>query len=390
MNSNPSSASVNPAKVHVRGAFLPGRWYNSGHEHRRGAGRCPRIPSLPSTSLKLRCTWPATGIPLSTSKRTWPRLDGMAHEARAYLRGPLEAQVAGLCRYLFHEMGFRGNEQDYYDPANSYLHLVLDRRKGNPISLSAVAMAVGARAGLELQGVGLPGHFVVKAVGAESELIFDPFHGGRRLHSSDCELLVQQVTGKPFEATPATLTGIPLALMVQRMLVNLKGIYLGRNEFPGRSRCCSVCPARPGRRPRAARPRHLPPGAWRNRARPSTTSALYLDQARKLTTPRRCAAWYSTPAVSWPSGTDADADAGRSPAPRSPELSPPSSRGRWARWTRPRSFAAFFEENAAAPIHSDDEVRETAANCFATAVSSRPAAASRRRSIYSRPFARSS
>src|SRR5262245_16427153 len=91
-------------------------------------------------------------------------LDGMAHEARRYVRGDLAARVTGLCRYLFHEMGFHGNTREYYDARNSYLNDVLDRRTGIPISLSAVTMAVGARAGLTIHGVGLPGHFVVKAV----------------------------------------------------------------------------------------------------------------------------------------------------------------------------------------------------------------------------------
>jgi regulator of sirC expression with transglutaminase-like and TPR domain len=158
-------------------------------------------------------------------------LDAMAHEARAYMRGDLHARVAGLSRYLFHEMGFRGNAQDYYDPRNSYLNLVLDRRTGIPITLSAVVMAVGERAGLEIQGVGLPGHFVVKAVGEGQEVLFDPFHGGRRLTASDCELLVQQITGRPFEATAASLSGIPLALLVQRLLNNLKAIYLRADDF---------------------------------------------------------------------------------------------------------------------------------------------------------------
>jgi regulator of sirC expression with transglutaminase-like and TPR domain len=163
-------------------------------------------------------------------------LDAMAHEARAYVRGDLSARVTGLCRYLFHEMGFRGNKQSYYDPGNSYLNLVLDRRTGIPISLSAVVMAVGGRAGLEIQGVGLPGHFVVKAVGDGQEILFDPFHGGRRLTCCDCELLVQQVTGRPFEATPATLTALPLGFIVQRMLGNLRSVYLRAEDYPRAAR----------------------------------------------------------------------------------------------------------------------------------------------------------
>src|SRR5947207_2031741 len=76
-------------------------------------------------------------------------LDALAHEARGYIRGDLEARVRGLCRYLFHELGFHGNDKHYYDPQNSYLHLVLERRTGIPITLSVVAMALGRRCGLD-------------------------------------------------------------------------------------------------------------------------------------------------------------------------------------------------------------------------------------------------
>jgi regulator of sirC expression with transglutaminase-like and TPR domain len=159
-------------------------------------------------------------------------LEGMAHEARAYLRGDLKCRVDGLCRYLFHEMGFRGNTQEYYDPRNSYFNQVLERRTGIPISLSAVAMAVGQRAGLKVVGVGLPGHFVVKAVQGGQDIFFDPFHGGRRLSVGDCEHLVFQVTGQPFEAKPANLKSLPLGLIVLRMLSNLKAVYLRTGDFP--------------------------------------------------------------------------------------------------------------------------------------------------------------
>ncbi|HLJ97194.1 MAG TPA: transglutaminase-like domain-containing protein [Gemmataceae bacterium] len=158
-------------------------------------------------------------------------LTGMAHEVKRYLRGSLEARVFGLCRYLFHEMGFRGNIQDYYDPRNSYLNEVLDRRTGLPITLSLVAMAVGQRAGLQIAGIGLPGHFVAMAKADGQEVLFDPFHGGRQLTPADCETLVQQVTGMPFQATPEQLEPVPLRLLVLRLLTNLKGVYLQQKDF---------------------------------------------------------------------------------------------------------------------------------------------------------------
>jgi len=158
-------------------------------------------------------------------------VNGMAHEARSYVRGDLKARVTGLCRYLFHEMGFHGNVDNYYDPANSYFHLVLERRTGIPITLSAVMMAIAARVGLNVAGVGLPGHFVVKVVEDEREIIVDPYHGGRLLTPVDCENLVRQVTGREFEATRENLHALPLGLVVFRMLNNLKGIYLAEKDF---------------------------------------------------------------------------------------------------------------------------------------------------------------
>lgn len=158
-------------------------------------------------------------------------LDAMGHEARRYVRGGIDAQVHGLCRYLFHEMGFRGNIQHYYDPLNSYLNQVLDRRTGIPITLSVVALSVGRRAGLEVVGVGLPGHFIAKAMANGHEALFDPFHGGRPLSAAECETLVEQVTQQPFHAGGAELAATPPGLIVQRMLTNLKGIYLKSEDF---------------------------------------------------------------------------------------------------------------------------------------------------------------
>jgi regulator of sirC expression with transglutaminase-like and TPR domain len=158
-------------------------------------------------------------------------LDGMAHEVKSYLRGTLAARVTGLCRYLFHEMGFRGNLEEYYDPRNSYLNQVLDRKTGIPITLSALVMAVGERAGMRVLGVGLPGHFVVKAVKGDEEIVFDPFHGGRVLNLEQCGSLVERVTRSPFLATPETLEALPTGFIVQRMLNNLKGVYLRGSDF---------------------------------------------------------------------------------------------------------------------------------------------------------------
>jgi regulator of sirC expression with transglutaminase-like and TPR domain len=180
-------------------------------------------------------------IALELARDEYPNLDveaylsqlsAMAHEAQRYMNGDFEARLAGLCRYLFYDMGFRGNVQSYYDPRNSYLNEVLERRTGIPITLSIVAMAIGSRAGMEIAGVGLPGHFIVKAIEGNQELLFDPFHGGRRLTPGECEHVVRQATGQPFQVTPEVLRAPPPGLIVQRMLSNLKNIYMTAKDFP--------------------------------------------------------------------------------------------------------------------------------------------------------------
>ena len=159
-------------------------------------------------------------------------LNAMAHEARRYMNGNLNAKVTGLCRYLFHDMGFHGNVKDYYNPANSYFNMVLERRTGIPITLSALVMTVGRRAGLCVDGVGLPGHFIAKAVEGEQHVLIDPFHGGRLLSATDCENLIRQITGVVFEVSPLALEAMPTGLIVQRMLGNLKAIYMKAEDYP--------------------------------------------------------------------------------------------------------------------------------------------------------------
>jgi regulator of sirC expression with transglutaminase-like and TPR domain len=158
-------------------------------------------------------------------------VDGLAYEARPFLGGSLESQVVGLCRYLFHEVGFRGNQDNYYDPRNSYLNEVIDRQTGIPITLSLITMAVGSRLGLHIDGVGLPGHFIVMARAGAARLLFDPYHGGKLLDPFDCERLVQQSAGVALEVTPDILMPATPGLIVTRMLSNLKGCYLRDGDF---------------------------------------------------------------------------------------------------------------------------------------------------------------
>jgi regulator of sirC expression with transglutaminase-like and TPR domain len=190
-----------------------------------------REPAAPIDLAELALLLARDEFPFLDVEAHLNELAGMAHEAKPYLKGHLAHQVQGLCRYLFHEMGFRGNQRDYYDPRNSYLNCVLERRAGIPITLAVVMIAVGQRAGLQIAGIGLPGHFIVKAIGENQEVLIDPFHGGRILSAEECEILVQQATGLPFEASPESLAPLPIGLIVQRMLNNLKMIYFKQEDW---------------------------------------------------------------------------------------------------------------------------------------------------------------
>src|SRR3972149_8015700 len=96
-------------------------------------------------------------------------------------------------RPLFDEEGFRGNSEDHYDPKNSFLNEVIDRRKGIPITLSILYMEIAWRLDLPLVGVGLPGHFIVKHEAAEREILVDPFHQGARLSEEDCQRTLDRI-----------------------------------------------------------------------------------------------------------------------------------------------------------------------------------------------------
>lgn len=147
------------------------------------------------------------------------------------LEGSLEDRVTELSHLLFAEEGFQGDNERFYDPDNSYMNRVLDRRRGLPITLSILAMAVGSRAGLQIEGIGLPGHFVAGAVEEGHIVLFDPFNGGNILTIGDCERLAEQATGQPFEATNEDLGPTAPGTIIRRMLSNLKGNYLRTNDF---------------------------------------------------------------------------------------------------------------------------------------------------------------
>ncbi|MBV8831729.1 MAG: transglutaminase family protein [Acidobacteriaceae bacterium] len=132
---------------------------------------------------------------------------------------------------LFEVLQFRGNEEEYYDPRNSCLNSVLTRRLGIPITLSLLYMEVGRRLGRTVEGIGLPGHFIVGCSDKVSTYWIDPFHGGRILTFADCCKLAKEASDADLRANPALLAPLPKRQILIRMLSNLKVIYLRGESF---------------------------------------------------------------------------------------------------------------------------------------------------------------
>lgn len=133
--------------------------------------------------------------------------------------------------YFFDELGFHGNEADYYNPRNSCLNEVIVNKTGIPISLSVVYMTIAERLCMPVDGVGLPGHFLVSYDGDGYQTYVDVFHRGRLLDGSQCFELARNVTGRDFSASPRILHRVSYRQILVRMLTNLRSIYLRRREF---------------------------------------------------------------------------------------------------------------------------------------------------------------
>jgi regulator of sirC expression with transglutaminase-like and TPR domain len=141
-----------------------------------------------------------------------------------------DATLEGWRRHLFVDLGFTGNVEHYYDPANSFLHEVVRRRVGLPISLSVLGIEVGRRLGLRFTGVGMPGHFLLHHEGDPSVWV-DPFAGGRLLDREACEERFHLVNGASTPFLPSYLDPVGSRAILGRMLANLKAIYAARGDL---------------------------------------------------------------------------------------------------------------------------------------------------------------
>lgn len=143
-----------------------------------------------------------------------------------------ERRVGRLNSFLFHELGFDGNRADYYDPRNSFLNEVLERRTGIPITLSVVYMEIGRRCGLRVDGVGFPGHFLCKITLEDGELVVDPFQKGHLLGLDEIKKRLAAAVGDGVQFDARVLRAARPREILVRMLQNLRSVYEERNDTP--------------------------------------------------------------------------------------------------------------------------------------------------------------
>jgi regulator of sirC expression with transglutaminase-like and TPR domain len=140
--------------------------------------------------------------------------------------------IASINAVLFQQEGLAGNQSEFYDPRNSYLNEVLDRKLGIPISLSVIYMEVAQRVGLPVFGVGLPGHFLLKHYDLNGNQIFiDPFIAGRLLSPAECQSRLDEVYGGQMPLQPEFLHSVSKRQILTRMLNNVRSIYISQRNF---------------------------------------------------------------------------------------------------------------------------------------------------------------
>jgi len=162
------------------------------------------------------------------------RLDTLAMRVNAGLRASPSARemISMLNRVLFDEEGLRGNRDDYYDPRNSFLNDVLDRKLGIPITLSVVFMEVARRVGFPVTGTGMPGHFLLKHYDLLSgEIIIDAFNRGSILTLEGCRSRLKEIYRDEVEFQPEFLQPVTHRQVLVRLLNNLRQIYFARKDF---------------------------------------------------------------------------------------------------------------------------------------------------------------
>ena len=188
---------------------------------------------------------PLLGTALLIASDEYPQLDADLYDTllqshAEHLRGEIEAidawpmKMQAINRHLFEELGYKGNHDEYYDPRNSYLNEVFERRLGNPVSLAMVQMEVARRLGVPLDGVSFPGHFLVRLPIDDGVLVMDPFNRGRPLDEDELRQRARPHLGGEMpddEALYQILNPASHRAILMRMLRNLHGVYTERDDW---------------------------------------------------------------------------------------------------------------------------------------------------------------
>jgi regulator of sirC expression with transglutaminase-like and TPR domain len=189
------------------------------------------LPLLPTALLIARDEYPELD-PAAYERLLQAHADHLRVEVDATREWPLK--IDAINHHLFNEVGYSGNNDEYYDPRNSYLNEVFERRLGNPISLAMVQIEVARRLGLPLEGISFPGHFLVRLPVDDGVLIMDPFNGGRPLGVDELRERARTNLGgqAPDDSVLAQiLDPAPHRAILMRMLRNLYGVYAERGEW---------------------------------------------------------------------------------------------------------------------------------------------------------------
>lgn len=190
-----------------------------------------RIPLLGSALLVARDEYPELD-PDQYDRLVETHVEHLRPEIEATPAWPLK--MAAINRHLFDELGYSGNHDEYYDPRNSYLNEVIERRLGNPISLAMVQIEVARRLGVPLDGVSFPGHFLVRLPVDGGILVMDPFNGGRPLGAEELRERAKPHLGGDVPDDNALLQILDPAshrAILVRVLRNLHGVYAERQEW---------------------------------------------------------------------------------------------------------------------------------------------------------------
>ena len=162
------------------------------------------------------------------------RIEAFADRVGSRVRdvGDPAQSIFALNTVLFGEEKLRGNREEYYDPRNSFLNDVLDRRLGIPITLALIYMEVARRIGFPLFGVGMPGHFLLKHYDPEGrQVLIDAFNGGHILSAKDCKERLNEIYAGQLTFQPQFLISVSRRQMLTRILNNLKTVYLTARNF---------------------------------------------------------------------------------------------------------------------------------------------------------------